>query len=252
MVIRETDWLAGYYRSIGTLHRVAPVPGDWGIDRGMQLVSQSQYVAFEDVRRHCSGVLQGVYNSDVDGGHWYPDINTWDVVFYGRLLSKAHVPGAIEEYQFSFEVDTVVAGFPEYVRERSKVNLKYFPKFVDVHEMVARIPGVQGPTYVPGNPDEMEAPYQASEVGERYLIRACFDPAYRVFYMNAKGLPEPADFLTIEPLQEYSLAGFAWGHTRVSELPSRLPFWIPLCSLSRLPRLPGSRCGSQLALESQG
>ena len=200
VVNRETDRLAGYYRSIGTLHRIAPVPDDWGVDRGMELVSASQYVAFEDLRRHCSGVLQGIYNSDVDGGHWYPDIVTWDVVFYGKLLSKSHLPGAIEEYRFSFEVDKVVAGFPEYVREGSEVNLKCLPKFVDVHEMVAYIPGVQGVTYVPGHPDEMAAPYQSFEIGARYLIRACFDNAYRVFYMNEKG-ESAGDFLTIEPLQ---------------------------------------------------
>lgn len=200
VVSRETDRLAGYYRSIGTLHRIAPVPDDWGIEQGVELVSESQYVAFEDLRRHCSGVLQGIYNSDVDGGRSVLDLLTYDVVFYGKLLSKAHLPGAIEEYRFNFEADNAVTGFPEYVQEGSEVNLKFFPKYVNVRDSVQYILGIQGLKYIPGNPDEMDAPYQLLEIGARYLIRACCDPAYRGFYMNEKG-ESAGDFLTIKPLQ---------------------------------------------------
>lgn len=195
VVNRETDRLAGYYRSIGTLHKLTAEDGDWDVQQGVRVVSESQYVAFEDLRRHCSGVLQGIYNSDLDANGWDRDFFTWDVVFYGKLLSKAHLPGTIEEYQFRFEVDDVVAGFPEYVREGKEINLKYFPKYV-------RDPAVfpSGLKYVPGNPDEMEAPYRSLKVGTRYLVRARFDRPYWAFYVNERGR-SAGDFLTIKPLQ---------------------------------------------------
>ena len=63
VVNRETDRLAGYYRAIGFLE-----PSDGFAFYGLELVSKSQHVALMDQRRACSGVLQGVFNADIEIG----------------------------------------------------------------------------------------------------------------------------------------------------------------------------------------
>lgn len=135
VVNRETDRLGGYYRSVGTLRKLTREnPDNWDISQGIEVVSESQYVAFEDLRRYCSGVLQGIYNTDVDGAFNFLNVLTSDVLFYGNLSSKARLPkktNGVDEYRFTFEVDKVVTGYAEYIQEGSEVNLKYFPEYVE-------------------------------------------------------------------------------------------------------------------------
>ncbi|HHW25731.1 MAG TPA: hypothetical protein GXX23_00100 [Firmicutes bacterium] len=184
VVNRETDRLAGYYRSIGSLNVVAP-GGDAG--QAVDLVSRSPYVAFEDRRRYCSGVLEDIYNSDVDGRFSFVPS---DVLFYGKLLSKAHLPkrrGYPEEYQFNFAVDKVVAGYPEHVQEGGEVRLGFFPDDTGL-----------GLGYVPGK-NELETVYDSFEIGERYFARARFDPLCQAFYRRLT-TDDSADILIIQPL----------------------------------------------------
>jgi len=73
VVERETDRLAGYYRSIGIMDKKNPTyissftwealielqekSGENKMEEGAELVSQSQYVAFDDRRRSASALL---------------------------------------------------------------------------------------------------------------------------------------------------------------------------------------------------
>ncbi|MGE5578750.1 MAG: FtsX-like permease family protein [Bacillota bacterium] len=195
VVIRETDRLAGYYRSIGSLEGITA--DDRRVSQAVELVSNSPYVAFEDRRRYCAGVLQGIYNSDVDG--WSGSMRCSDVLFYGKLLSKAHLPekrGRSEEYQFNFAVDTVVAGYPEYFPEDGEVTLGFFPDDTGFSDRVLG--------YIPGE-SELEKIYDSFEIGERYMVRGRIEPLRRRFSTRA-GLDDYADVLTIQPL----IAGGTW------------------------------------------
>ncbi len=189
VVNRETDRLSGYYRSIGSLDR--GTVNDQQSRQAVDLVSKSQYVAFEDRRRYCSGVLQGIYNADLDGE--LASFLRSDVLLYGKMISKAHLPrevGRYEEYQFDFEVDTVVVGYPDYVQEGSEVRLGYLPARASPIFL----------SYVPTT-DELLKLYGSFEIGQRYLVRARFDPPAQYYYDNR--YPEdPVTIPTIQPLTQ--------------------------------------------------
>ena len=215
VVNRETDRLAGYYRSVGSLDVVTPGAD---VSQAVELVSKSQYVAFEERRRYCSGVLQGVYNADVDG-NFSADFLRSDVVFYGKVVSKNYLPRTknyhVEEYQFTFAVDKVLVGYPEYVREGGDVNLGYFPGRTGLD------------IYVPENLDELRTAYDSFEIGQRYLVRARFDPDCQELYQILRR-DSSATVLTIQPLVQ----GGIWA--REVEPGSYLDLADP--ALSGLPR----------------
>ena len=65
LVQRETARLGAYYRAIGSLQSTNPE--EYNYAAGANLIADSKYVALEDRRRSCSGVLHGLYNADIDG-----------------------------------------------------------------------------------------------------------------------------------------------------------------------------------------
>jgi len=168
LLIREkTDVLGSYYHTIGTLQTTSK---DGNVFKGAELVSQSPYVALEDRRGYCSGVLQdGLYNADTDGYSSDTDeednrkdhkhalgIHVSDVITYANLLSKSHMtkqPGnenSVEEYFLTFRVNKVVAGYPEYVQSGKTIKLSYVPK----------------------KDGEVDKEFNSLREGNQYLIRA--------------------------------------------------------------------------------
>ena len=222
VVNRETDRLAGYYRAIGSLETEYPtafyVSSDsqdelddiqlpenpYDVSAGVGLVAQSEYVDFEDYRRLCSGVLQGIYNADVDGfssdfsydahrvdpsgyRHVFTSgIYVSDVLVYGELRSKYFSPYASsrpDEYSLIFHVDQVVTGYPEHVEEGKSIRLRWLVE----------------------DPSEVEAIYDSLKVGERYLVRGYYNPIFNDT-MNRKVRWENAsDLLLLKPLNESGL-----------------------------------------------
>ncbi len=190
VVNRETDRLAGYYRSIGSLERVAADDGN--VSQAVALVSKSQHVAMEDRRRHCSGALQGIYNPDVDGNFADTFVRS-DVLFCGEFVSKALLSKRtnwVAEYQFRFAVDKVLVGYPEYVQEGREVRLGYLAD-----------PMSLGLRHVPAYPDELKTVYDSFEIGRRYLVRARFDPDYQRF-LRRQDEDYSEDILMIQPLTQ--------------------------------------------------
>ena len=200
VVNRETDRLAGYYRAIGTLKAIETVRGrNYDVSEGTALVSQSKYVAFEDHRRFCSGVLQGIYNADLSGAtsdHAYDShrvnpryavysygLYTSDVLVYGELRSKAYAPQIStrpDEYHLVLQVDRVVAGYPEYVQPGNSIRVRWL---ID-------------------DPKQMEELYAGLQVGERYFLRAYYNPTFnetigrKVLWDNA------SQHLALRPLND--------------------------------------------------
>ena len=184
IIQQETDRLGGYYRSIGQLSQTGAYDDD--VAQGAEIVTKSPYVKFEDRRRICSGVLNGLYNSDVDGymsdyegsGH-ESGIHVSDIVVYGTLINRRYnenlgeILGKSGGYYLSFKVDHVEAGYPEYVIEGDTVGLVYFQ--------------AEGET---SSIEEME-------VGGRYLVRAFFHPGFVMGDWTRAG-----DYLIMKPLIE--------------------------------------------------
>lgn len=161
-VLNVTKQLEKYYRPIGQL-----ISDSEDITRGRELVLKSPYVGFEDVRRCCSGVLEGLYNADIDGSMMGHSIESYvnDVVFYGVLQDKKYVEGTDKnnkgkkkipnregEYQFVFRVNKVEAGYPDYLTEGNAIYVSYKPVVEDV----------------------LKTEFDELQIGEQYLVRAYY------------------------------------------------------------------------------
>ena len=151
VVQRETERLGGTYRSIGRLEKL---DGDeyGNISQGANLILESPHLAYEDRRRVSSGVMQGVWNPDLK----MSGIDQNDMWFYGTLTKKASIlkKGGLETsetvgYTLTFNVDKVLAGYPEDVVADKPISLLFLSQ--DQADAIPKI-------------DSME-------IGQRYLIR---------------------------------------------------------------------------------
>lgn len=150
VVLNTTKQLEKYYRPIGKLESE-----NYDVTSGRKLVSKSPYVGFEDIERCCSGVLQGLYNTDIDsyfGRGQGLDNYISDVVFYGVLQDKKYVDNNGGEYQFIFKVNKVEAGYPDYLKEGNPIYVSYKPEAID----------------------DLKGEFDAIQIGEQYLVRAYY------------------------------------------------------------------------------
>ena len=189
LIQRETGRLGTYYRSIGSLQSTNPEENNYAA--GANLIADSKYMGMEDRRRFCSGVLQGLYNADIDGdtSDGYEEepydfgVHNSDVFVYGEMLTSPFfqkIGGRAEEeyeaYKFQFRVDRVEAGYPEYVSEGKTITLYYI---TDGEDTGGALEGLQ--------------------VGSRYFLRAFYDGD--IYHVQGN----PSENLIIKPLDGGSL-----------------------------------------------
>lgn len=169
LVQRETETLGSYYRSIGILENIKdPQSGD--ISAGIKLIENSPNFAYGDRREVVSGVMQDIYNAN-DKFKWtnstifterfpqeiWPNVHSTDIYFYGELIQNAPVQNLNKEtvgYSLKFNIDTVLAAYPENARPGQSIRLLFL--FKDHEQAIPMI-------------DEMK-------IGQRYFIRAWEDP----------------------------------------------------------------------------
>ena len=118
-VSSQVDALNDYYRPIGQL-----VSTDGDVGAGAELISSSAYVDFSDTRRYVAGVLDGLYNADIDGNSSGYDgsptgVNVSEILAYAELLSKERSAGG--GYEYMFRVTEAVYGYPERVGEKMRL-----------------------------------------------------------------------------------------------------------------------------------
>ena len=118
-VSSQVDALNDYYRPIGQL-----VSTDGDVGAGAELISSSAYVDFSDTRRYVTGVLDGLYNADIDGNSSGYDgsptgVNVSEILAYAELLSKER--SAEGGYEYMFRVTEAVYGYPERVGEKMRL-----------------------------------------------------------------------------------------------------------------------------------
>lgn len=109
--------LNDYYRPIGQL-----VSTDGDVGAGAELISSSAYVDFSDTRRYVAGVLDGLYNADIDGNSSDREgigVNVSEILAYAELLSKERSAGG--GYEYMFRVTEAVYGYPERVGEKMRL-----------------------------------------------------------------------------------------------------------------------------------
>ena len=157
IVQRETDRLGTYYRAIGSLEPLDSNNYMIDVSEAADLISQSSYVAYADIRQIATGELTSIYNADVEGalnvylGEPYSKrIGNTDILVYGEVTSKNDVSDSGGYFTISFMVDRVVTGYPEYVAENQSVQVFF-----------------GGESGV----------FDAMEEGHRYFFRAMYDYA---------------------------------------------------------------------------
>lgn len=210
VVTREMDRLGGYYRAIGHLEMINPLITHSSTDltddevelmenepetyedympAGVALVANSQYVAFEDRRRYCPGILQGVHNADVDGySSMSPSayIRISDVLVYGELRSKYSAPYAsdrLDEYHLMVNVDQVEAGYPEYVQKGSNIRLRWLVE----------------------DASEVAALFDSLQVGRRYLFRGYYNNGLDATYRKTLKWEDAPNNLILKSLNDAGL-----------------------------------------------
>ena len=186
LVQRETGVLGSYYRSIGILENTKD-PQSKDVSAGIDLIKANPYYAYGDQREIVSGVMSDTYNANVFDSNvtvvmdyysklGWPPPNTHNTHFWftGELVKKDEIKQGPKEsanrktiaYYLTFDIDNLLAGYPEYAEEGGSVSLLFV---LDSHE--AAIPTIQ-----------------AMEVGQRYFIHGWDDGLLDPIFYNYSNL----------------------------------------------------------------
>ncbi|GAP15925.1 predicted ABC-type transport system [Longilinea arvoryzae] len=171
LVQRETGVLGSYYRSIGVLENVKdPQSGD--VSAGIRLINSSPHFAYGNPAEVVSGIMSHTFNTSFLStnatmlikalpAEYWSNVHDTDIWFTGELLDKKEIGadgkqpdgGNALGYSLKFDIDTLLAAFPENASQGSSVVLLFL---FDKNE--SAIPTIREMT-----------------VGQRYLIRAWDD-----------------------------------------------------------------------------
>jgi hypothetical protein len=127
--------LAGYYRTVGFI--IAPY-GERNIFRGAELVRQSPYLAFYDIRRAAAGIMQDFPNTDMIGLSPHNPFRETDAFFYAFIYNITPRNGGFLDV--FLRVGEVVQGFPEHALEGQAMLLRYYVPDSLLELFVGRIP----------------------------------------------------------------------------------------------------------------
>ncbi len=119
----EISRISRRYRPIGTL---SSAHGD--ITEGISLVEKSPYVEFEDIRRYCPAVLDGYYNTDLDGyssdrGEYGYGVKISDLLVWGEVTKKMET-GRTGVSLYHFVIKERVYGYPECAEPGNRLTLE--------------------------------------------------------------------------------------------------------------------------------
>jgi hypothetical protein len=156
VITEKINEISGYYRAIGILNHSGNF---WVVDvrPGAEIVSDSPYVDFEDRRRTVEAVLLEMPNVATQGqitrqiGR--PSTMPNDAFFYGTL-TKALLSNDGPYIELSFEVDSVLLGYPEHIGAGQTLTLHYFMD--ESEKLVGR------------------TPVDSMVVGQRYFLRGAY------------------------------------------------------------------------------
>ena len=187
IVIRnQISAMTGFFQGIGVLSHRQGVAVD--VSQAIEIVAESPYVSFYDIRRGFEGTLDGMFNAYIDGSrywraNWFYNYMDWysasayidlmprlgykpdfagfvsgDSFFYGEVIDIRHVYESPWVWEQGFEphkliyvqVDDVLHGYPERIAEGQTVRLrKNFPY-------------------------EWDSPLTGIETSQRYFFKATF------------------------------------------------------------------------------
>lgn len=196
IVLRETNRLEGYYRSIGTLTQFEKKPLFTHLD-ALQVLRETPGFGFEDLRVYTSGVMQDYYNTDYDtggvdspgAGYMPKGVNTLEYWFTATLVDQNTVMIVDEDGKsvlggvyLTLAVDNVLLGYPENISAGKSYGLWFAARLMPDAEKV--VPALQ-----------------AMEEGQRYLLRTYVDP-FAPHQSSDGGIANASKLLRILALDE--------------------------------------------------
>lgn len=221
VIERETRRLSGYYRAIGSMEATDPnMDAESVLPGWREIITQSPYLDFENIPWECSGVLDGVYNADVDGfsSDNYTRVRNNIIIEWKNSMEKQ---GYIVSGTYDFDEmratpakglfisDLMLYGElvdKHHITMPGQPDLEEYQFDFKVDSIASGYPGVveegsvlrlQYFVYLYGDVAEE---FQSLELGGRYLVRAYYDPTTPLY--SASGY-------NLRPLNEAGLLFFS-------------------------------------------
>lgn len=131
LVNREINRIGNYYKSIGTIQ---PLEKDkYYINEAQKIIDGDSMIDYEDKRRVCQGIIDGLYNPDIyhyerlayDYSHDYRT-HLGDFIFTAKVEKVEKASSAETIYDglgMTVTIEDRLAGFPNYIREGSKSKI---------------------------------------------------------------------------------------------------------------------------------
>lgn len=125
IVNREINRIGGYYKSIGTIQ---PFEKEKYLNEAQKIISGDSMINYEDNRRYCLGIIEGLYNPRIkqyESRDLYNDSTDDYRTFLGDSIFTAVVdevyqaPSAETVYDglgISITIKERIAGFPDYMK----------------------------------------------------------------------------------------------------------------------------------------
>lgn len=107
-----------YYKEIGTLTSLKPE--EYEIEQGIPIIADDEDIAFLDIRMAKSGIVEGMYNADIDANM----VGTSNAYFYGVMADKyTSDSDSAVQYGCRMKVDETIAAMPEHVKDGQSIVL---------------------------------------------------------------------------------------------------------------------------------
>ena len=175
IVNREINSIGSYYKSIGTLQ---PINREQAyVNEAQSLLSEDSMIDYEDHRRACQGIIEGLTNTDINQyeatnpefyDYTIDDYKTFlgDVIFTATVDEVYQAPSAEDIYDglvIKIKVEELIAGFPDYIREGTYTGIAVAARSLRTGDKINFI-----------NNDVIDD-LLTLEPGELYLFRAYWD-----------------------------------------------------------------------------
>ncbi|MCI9055739.1 MAG: hypothetical protein HFF76_00550 [Oscillospiraceae bacterium] len=194
LIKQETERLGSWYRTVGELEPLEKGAAA-DLESAAAYLAESSYIKLADRPQYTSAVMKDVYNADTDGTG-QPAMEFGHVFFYGTLTDKMQLtPG---NYKFYFTVDSVAAGYPEYIALGAKAGMQN------------NIDDLLGHGYY--QYEDLAEPFAEMEVGQRYFLRGSKNevridqPEFRFTALTEDG----PWYIPVEPEEEIDFTAPEW------------------------------------------
>ncbi len=132
IVNREINRIGNYYKSIGTIQILEK--DKYYVNEAKELIDGDSMIDYEDNRRYCQGIIDGLYNPDIyRPEHIENDLSNDDYrthlsnfIFTAKVKGAGKSPSAETIYDgisILVIIEDRLAGFPDYIKEGNRSEI---------------------------------------------------------------------------------------------------------------------------------